>query len=544
MHAEPFDASTAGVESAIGAPAGMAPDADSGSVTFYGSTTDLYACWAAESYTTAAADTPASTIIKNRIAEPFAYETQIFGDADLSQPGGTKAASELVFDDPKGELDGWLAYKWSGRDITLYRGDHLAAFSTFTVIARLTCDGWGEIDLQKKRLKLRDLGWRLAAAVPLQTFAGTGGIEGSSSEIKDKTKPWTLGSVASVDPLLVDATTLTYQWHHPAIDAASMSPAAVTVRIGGVDWVDGGDYATADALLAATIAAGSFATCDKLGLVRLGSAIPAGENIRIIAQGLTMPGQTPRPAIAIEALLTQTKDIVAHGGAAITLDIVGTDMPSSAVGIHFPAASAPPVIADILNSLTYPPGFYWWQTLTGTLSVRALAAPEAGVPTLEIDLTKPGTIVGEPSITPLVPRKRNVLRANRNEQPSLRAELAGSLTEAEIDSQTRAYREGIGSDEVGIGVAEPSARTYTAETFWRSSAAAGTRAQQLTEIFKVQRYVVRVQVGGIDPFDPPIGEVVDLINWNRFGFGASKQMLCIGAAASAAANSLTLFLWG
>jgi len=141
-----------------------------------------------------------------------------------------------------------------------------------------------------------------------------------------------------------------------------------------------------------------------------------------------------------------------------------------------------------------------------------------------------------------VPRYEVVLAGFNNTDIQQRPALAGSLTETQIAEFLRPNISYKNSDAVGSGVSHPSARQYVANTTWHTPLA--TRARELMEIFKVQRYIVTLRVGELDPLDPPIGEIVDLQNFSRLGFGSSKKFLCIGCRASLARNSLELTLWG
>lgn len=539
MHARPFDptkTATMAVPHAVGGTMEDSPFEQ----TFYGGETDVYACWGAPGYVTGSADTPASTHIPGVIVEPFAYEISLFGDPAMSSPGSAAGSGSIVLVDPKGDLDDWLSYGWDGRAITLYRGDSGAALSTFSVVARLTCDGWGEIGRGRKTLLLRDLAWQLATPVPVPTFAGTGGAEGGS-ELTGATKPWTLGSCVSIQPLLINSTLLIFQWHDPVLNVTS--PFLATLRVGGVSWGTSGDFPTYEQLAAAVIPAGEYATCNALGMFRLGSAVPEGQNIRVVALGLdgTLGAG---PEHVIERLIERMGPIMARGGTVLASDIDMGSIVTSGSGIHFPSGAASPTVRELLDALTYPTGFYWWPSLTGTIFVRALVDPDGETATVTIDAALPFTIVSEPRITVLMPRRQTVIRAARNEQPSARGELAGSLTEDEILAYTRTYAEAVGDDSVNAGVAHPSARVVVSQSAWRSRTNAIVRAQALTEIFRRQRYLVQMRVAGIDPLDPPLGQVVELLNFDRFGWGAAKNFLCIGARASVRRGSLELTLFG
>jgi len=105
----------------------------------------------------------------------------------------------------------------------------------------------------------------------LETYAGTGGVEGPD-ELEGSVKPLLLGSPRFAPGVLVDAVDNVYQLSaYGTIQAVE----AVYDRLSSLG-PSSGDHASLAALLAATIANGSWATCLALGLVRLG-APPDGQ---------------------------------------------------------------------------------------------------------------------------------------------------------------------------------------------------------------------------------------------------------------------------
>ncbi|VWX56728.1 hypothetical protein [Sphingorhabdus sp. 109] len=105
----------------------------------------------------------------------------------------------------------------------------------------------------------------------LQTYTGGAGIEGPE-DLEGQAKPLMLGAPRFVPGVLIDAVDNVYQ-----LSAYGMIQGveAVFDRLSSLG-AAGGDYGSLEALLAADIANGSWATCNVLGLVRLG-APPDGQ---------------------------------------------------------------------------------------------------------------------------------------------------------------------------------------------------------------------------------------------------------------------------
>lgn len=119
------------------------------------------------------------------------------------------------------------------------------------------------------------------------TYAGTGGAEGMA-DLKNKLKPLVLGRALSVEPVLINAVDMVYQFSgYGAIEEvttlferASAFPAAVA------------DHANYAALVAATITPGNWATCLAEGMIRLGA--PAYGVITGDVKGHKVGSATPR----------------------------------------------------------------------------------------------------------------------------------------------------------------------------------------------------------------------------------------------------------
>ena len=112
----------------------------------------------------------------------------------------------------------------------------------------------------------------------LATYAGTGGAEGPAA-LKGQVKPLALGAPRYVAGVLVDAVNSVFQVsaYGPVI---GVSAALERLLRYGPSL---GDYPTFDALVAAAIPAGRWATCRAAGLVRLG-APPMGQ-ISLLVDG-------------------------------------------------------------------------------------------------------------------------------------------------------------------------------------------------------------------------------------------------------------------
>jgi hypothetical protein len=164
------------------------------------------------------------------------------------------------------------------------------------------------------------------AKVPTALYAGTTGIEGGA-DLKGKVKPLCLGTPRNVEPILINAVDNVYQ-----LSAGGPLTLVETLYERGSAFpVSSGDYANYNALVAATIANGRWATCLAQGLIRLGA--PAAGIITADVRGDTTgsvwarkPGAIIRRVCdlaGISSSLIDTASLDALDAAAIALPAGG-----------------------------------------------------------------------------------------------------------------------------------------------------------------------------------------------------------------------------
>ena len=133
------------------------------------------------------------------------------------------------------------------------------------------------------------------ADVLTRTYAGTGDAEGGA-DLKGRLKPLALGRPRNVEPVLVDAVNIVYQFsgYGPieGVEALYERASAFGAPIA--------DYTTYAALVAATIRPGAWATCNALGMIRLGA--PAAGVITGDIRGHVVGSSAPTGAGALVSL--------------------------------------------------------------------------------------------------------------------------------------------------------------------------------------------------------------------------------------------------
>lgn len=155
-----------------------------------------------------------------------------------------------------------MAARWSDAPVTLWAGETAAAMAPVFIgkISRFEREG-AAIRISA------DVGeTSLSADVLSARYAGTGGIEGHA-DIKGTLKPWALGLIENVEPLLIDPDNSVYQFSaYGPVNAIT----ALYER-GASFGASAGDHASYAALVAADVPHGRWATCRAQGLIRLGA---------------------------------------------------------------------------------------------------------------------------------------------------------------------------------------------------------------------------------------------------------------------------------
>ncbi|MBP2310490.1 hypothetical protein GBZ48_31535 [Azospirillum melinis] len=233
----------AGPEQAVAAPAAL--------LTLYSATED---------FETSFGETPENTLFPGTLLSPLRVERSLVSGL----LGGTVAVSygeaELVgvdrtYDDIVQDFD------VAGRPIEIKVGAPDWRFADFITLFDGTASGW-RADEDKLIVQLRGWEFLLEVAFESRTFAGTGGLAGTS-DLEGKRIPVALGWLKNVTPAFVIPNELLFQVHGGQVSDIPF------VYVRGAALNKGPDYPTPEALRAATVPANSFITCLAAGLFRV-----------------------------------------------------------------------------------------------------------------------------------------------------------------------------------------------------------------------------------------------------------------------------------
>jgi hypothetical protein len=482
-------------------------------------------------------DTPPSLYIPAKLEPAFPYSMELFQGADPTT-AGSDTVGVIQLDDPDGELDGLVSMAWDGAPLSILRGEPDADFSAWSVVASVTAAGM-LYDRLIKEIQLRDLAGLLNTA-PLHGlyYGGTGGIDGDAS-LNGTIRPYAVGTVFNVTPVLMVASLLVYQ-----VSCSSVR-AVTAVKDGGNPLENDGDVADYAALAAATIGVGHYLTCLALGLFRLGGApslkITAdleGDNDTISGHGFpSTRGQIAR-RIATGRGQTKLDDVLQLDGPSfVDLD----NRQPGACGFYWSAditkgAALSQVMTGCLG--------WWFMRLTGLLAVGQCDDPSKLTPFLALSFPAPGSgeiRVGEPSMTDYkTPRRQTFVGWSKNYTVLQTNEVAGVVdlsTGAILQSPTQ-YASSLDAWAANNYPTGPIVQIDGGFAFAADAQLEADRQQALLRTRR-ERYSI---VGAFDPFGDFVGRIVAITNFNRLGFGATRNFLCVGMSMQG--QQVKLELWG
>lgn len=486
-------------------------------------------------------DDPADTAIPGTL-RPFDFGATLFAGADptaRSRPG----EGVLDLDDPAGDDAGeihaaLLSYTWDSAPAIIKRGARGTAVSSWETVGRFRTAPL-LLDLDRKQIPLRNLGWQLAGPLHEERYGCTGGLDGDPAltSLKGIIKPWSLGWCFNVEPRLINASLQIWQW------SLGSSTALTDFRHGGVSQTSTTDYPTYDALAAATVTSGHYATCLAKSLVRWNGTLQYGVRVDVQGDADTAwghPGPTTRAAIARRLATTWGPSRLDDNDEIDVNSLNRMEARHSAtVGFHFrnettKAAALDLVLGGILGNWRVGPG--------GQLAVGWVDTPALGS---NLSLTYKAEGMGNPrKVATLVPRAGTRIPWRWNNAPQALTDLAGMVSD---EATKRLYNEPARyapSMNTSIAAMYPTSKIVTMgdSGFWYEADAIveATRQQSLLEVERA-RWEWELDV---DPFLDVLGRVVTLNGANVLGLGDVAQFLWVGLNAPAGAGNVNAAFWG
>lgn len=486
-------------------------------------------------------DSPANTIFPERLLEAFSFSARLFGGDDAYPRGqGSAGFGELVIANGDGAYDYLLELGWSGRRVRLLRTDK---YGGTIVGSEVVFDGTAAaISVRNDDIVLALHSRSELFSRPLlsETFAGTGDVEGDS-DLEGKRKPLCLGTCFNVQAVLLVANDNTLFVGRGPLEAIT------AVRMRGVALSLVGDYADYSALMGASVSSGEVATCLALGIIRIGSAID-GE-VTCDVQGYTTGGSSGYAQTAAElAELIVTEFLGDESLTSGDLDngaFAALDSAQPAPLNYYAPLDSPVTVADALDWILAGVGAWWLMRFDGLLSLGRLDAPTG---TAAVAINARDDVLPEVTIRRLIPPWRWQVGWGRNWHPQDADGLAGSVSANLRRLYSTEWRVRTRED-AAIQERELSADELFLEAGFTVALDAGAEAARLRNLHAERQLVTlpmaKVDAGKVaDPLAAPLGQVVELAGFNRWGWGASKKFILIGVTTDQSGANVSWELWG
>lgn len=475
-------------------------------------------------FVTAPAESPANTYWDRRIEVPLVVGQSLFAGSNI---GGRSEISigQITLANQDGALDGLADYDWDGRLIEVrYSALTNPVLADFAVVFSGTAERLVTGD--EIAIEVRDLQILLDEPYQPARFAGTGGAEGPA-EYKDRRKPRLMGVGRQFVPILLNQASQVWCYG----DGPVGGPLAVLDR--GVAITAGADYADYAALIGAGIGAGTYGTCNALGLIRLGTA-PTGV-LTIDAEGAKPSGAVlKRFADMAQHAIDTATTLSASDFATGTVSALNTLCPQT-LG-HWYDGGSDITLRAVLDQIAQSVGCFYGFDDSRKIVLGRLDAPAvtADFSFGERDLISLRSLPAERRL------KTQVVRWGRRIRPLGDQDIAGSVTGTARQALIEEWRQERDASAT-VAAASLLAREETLDSAFDVQADALAEAQRRVTMYGPRRAgfeAVVELVAGLRP-----GATVQITD-PRFGLAAGRRFRVMRTERQAAEQEITMELWG
>lgn len=428
-----------------------------------------------------------------------------------------------------GALDSIMsAYAIDGQEVKVRYGPLNGEYKDFSTIAQMLgvkIEGGGD----SIRIVVRDQSLPLSRVMQTVIYGGTGGADGTT-ELEGKGLPQAYGECFNVTPVLVEPSTLTYQFHDgiaQAVDEVRDKGVALSLD------VSVGDVATYAALVAATIGAGKYATCLAEGLFRLGDS-PAGAITADVKGDSSSSLYVDKLGDVAQRIMTRKGNI---GAGRINTTSWDT-LPSYKVGLYMPSGSQM-TGEQALDQLVGSIGGSWGATRAGLVRAQQIVDPTAQPVQRSFDQSD---ILDVRRIGPAQVRWLQSVGYRKNWTIQGAQDLAGEVT----DDREQLLGEPFSVKEVSdIEVKSRHVEAFTAppiDSLLVDAADADAAATNLLAIHSADREYFEIDLKRIGYLSDTLETTQ--ITYPRFGMEGGRTFAVVGISEDAGRDQVTLKVWG
>lgn len=483
---------------------------------------------ATEEYVTLSSDSIQTQPFNGTLLQPLQITRSLLGSDIIGQ--FTSGTGKVILTNADGNYD-FLIQRFAidGRDIVVKVGREGDAYDDFYTIFSGTASDWS-VEEDVVEIDIVDNAYKLSVPVQDSTYGGTGGKDGTS-DLVGKHKPLAYGYVYNISPPLVVPSLLIYQVH----DGSIQSVDGVYDR--GVALSAGTNYATYALLAAASVSAGTYATCRAEGLIKLGST-PSG-TVTADIQGDNTTSFSVTTADIVRKILTRS---VLEDPADLyepAFDAVNAANPSE-VGYYI-GQDDTSTVADAIARLMRGIGGWGGFRRSGKFEIGIVVTLSGALPSAHFDKNDIFEMRRERLPSSLSPPPYR-FRVGWQHNYTVQTDLAGSVSAtrkgylAEADRHAEATDNSIKTDHPFAQDREPVI------SFFRDSADAQTEADRLLDLYRSTKALYRFKVG-VQPFALDLGDVVN-VTYPRWDLTVGRNLRIVEMTENARDNTIEVVGYG
>lgn len=459
------------------------------------------------------------------------------------------STGEVVIDNTDGAYDALLDYGYNRQARVLKVGqtqDYAQAevlFDGFIEQPEATSESAIRFRFRDRREELKK---SLQPAKFLGTNVGGAGLEGTADDIGGTPKPRLFGKALNISPVAVNGPAQIYAWNYDRLGTPAASYAVLAARDGGVALVAGANYATLGELLAATVPAGSYATCLAASMLKCGSK-PIYDLTMDVVEASTNAGNSL--SAVIERVLLDAGVPSARIDAA-SFAATALELPYR-TGYY---AREEISTGDVADMLAVSAGAYLQPNGQGVYELRRFAPP-SGAPAVTLrqagQQVKLGIhdadVIAVARVVPNdegrgVPVQQITLGYARNW--TQQSNFAGAAS-AEVQERYRSAERVVSTADAGVAVKYPHAPEISFSTLLTEQADAEAELARRMELYATERAMFEVQAKYTKAIAPKLqlgaeGRVYS----PRFGLVGGRDFIITQLDINARVETAKITVWG
>ncbi|MGG5810945.1 hypothetical protein [Falsiroseomonas sp. CW058] len=473
-------------------------------------------------------DAVPDTYYEKRLNAPFQVRTALYSGSYI---GGRSDASfgSIRLANNDGGLDHLANYDWDGRLIEVsWTPTPNPVLPDFSVVFSGTAERLVLGDTIE--IELRDLQVLLDKPYQIAKYLGTGSAEDGGQEgppsYKDRRKPRLVGVCRNFQPVPIHFKKFIFQYNNGPVGSV------LAVRDGGYALTAGADHPNYAALLAATVDAGTYATCRAEGLIRIGTAPGV---LTMDAEGAAPSGYALlRFADIAQWVIDTDTDISAGDFAAGAIASMNALCPQ-VVGYWFDGSGGENV-RGVIDFLAQSIGAYYGFNDSRKIVFGRLDAPTG---TAAFSFTDADFL----SLRPLPVARRlksQNIKFRRHWRPLSDSEVVGTITGAAKTDFTRQWRE-VTRTDAATAAASLLAREEKMESALDAEADAIAEADRRIALFGPRRRAF----AGTVPFTPGLTAGVEVrLQSSRHGLSDGSNFIVVMADRDSVTETHDIEVWG